>query len=178
HGGKTAARAAVSHSPEPFSNILLSLSEDAAVVFLMWFATRHAYAAAGIAVAGLALIAIMIRAVVRAMSSFFGRAEATLPKRPPSAPCAAPAAPPAVPVAFPPRPFAMLPAMPFTSGRKTGFEVVPVIVNGMPPLALLLPPNEPSAEVIVPMPPASFADILQLSWPAALTFAVPVTVPI
>ncbi len=80
HGGKTAARAAVSHSPEPFSNILLSLSEDAVVVFLMWFATRHHYAAAGIAVAGLALIAIMIRAVVRAMSSLFGRAEAALAK--------------------------------------------------------------------------------------------------
>jgi hypothetical protein len=80
HGGKTAARAAVSHSPEPFSNIALSLSEDAAVVFLMWFATRHAYAAAGIAVAGLALIAIMIRAVMRAMGSLFGRAEDTLAK--------------------------------------------------------------------------------------------------
>jgi len=46
----------------------------------MWFATRHHYAAAGIAVAGLALIAIMIRAVVRAMSSLFGRAEAALAK--------------------------------------------------------------------------------------------------
>ena len=28
HGGKTAVRAAVTHSPEPFSNIALSLSED------------------------------------------------------------------------------------------------------------------------------------------------------
>jgi hypothetical protein len=42
HSGKTAARAAVTPSPEPFSNIALSLSEDSAVVFLMWFATRHA----------------------------------------------------------------------------------------------------------------------------------------
>jgi hypothetical protein len=78
HGGKTAARAAVSHSPEPFSNIALSLSEDAAVVFLMWFVTRHAYAAAAIALAALALIAIMIRAVVRAMRNLFGGAERAL----------------------------------------------------------------------------------------------------
>src|SRR5580658_6522508 len=45
HSGKTAARAAVSHSPEPISNIALSLGEDGLVVFLMWFAARHAYAA-------------------------------------------------------------------------------------------------------------------------------------
>jgi Domain of unknown function (DUF4126) len=75
HGGKTAARAAVAHSPEPFSNIALSLSEDALVVFLMWLATRHAYAAAGIAVVGLAAVAIMIRFVVRAMRQLFGGAE-------------------------------------------------------------------------------------------------------
>lgn len=75
HGGKTAARAAVSHSPEPISNIALSLGEDALVVFLMWFATRHAYAAAGIAVAGLVVIAVMIRVVARAMRNLFGEAE-------------------------------------------------------------------------------------------------------
>jgi Domain of unknown function (DUF4126) len=79
HSGKTAARAAVAHSPEPFSNIALSLSEDALVVFLMWFATRHAYAA-GIAVAGLVVIAIMIRVVIRAMRNLFGDAEGALAK--------------------------------------------------------------------------------------------------
>jgi Domain of unknown function (DUF4126) len=78
HSGKTAARAAVSHSPEPLSNIALSLSEDALVVFLMWFATRHAYAAAGIAIAGLVVIALMIRVVVRAMRTLFGGAEGAL----------------------------------------------------------------------------------------------------
>ena len=56
----------------------------------------------------------------------------------------------------------MLPAMPLTSGRNTGFDVVPVMVNGMPSEFLLLL-NEVSADVTVPMPPASFADILQLS---------------
>jgi len=78
HGGKTAARAAVSHSPEPISNIMLSLGEDGLVVFLMWFAARHAYAAAGIAVVGLVAIAVMIRAVARAMRNLFGEAEGTL----------------------------------------------------------------------------------------------------
>ncbi len=81
HSGKTAARAAVSHSPEPFSNIALSLSEDGLVVFLMWFATRHAYAAAGIAVVGLIVIAVMIRAMARAMRNLFGDAEGALAKK-------------------------------------------------------------------------------------------------
>jgi hypothetical protein len=81
HSGKTAARAAVAHSPEPFSNIALSLSEDALVVFLTWFAARHAYAAAGIAVAGLVVIAVMIRAVLRAMRNLFGDAQEGLAER-------------------------------------------------------------------------------------------------
>ena len=40
HGGKTAVRAAVTPSPEPVSNISLSLGEDALAIFLTWFATR------------------------------------------------------------------------------------------------------------------------------------------
>jgi hypothetical protein len=59
----------------------LSLGEDALVVFLMWFATRHAYAAAAIAVVGLGVIAIMIRFVVRAMRNLFGEAEEALAAR-------------------------------------------------------------------------------------------------
>src|SRR5580693_1341329 len=43
HGGKMAVRAAVTPSPEPLSNITLSLGEDALAVFLTWFATRHPY---------------------------------------------------------------------------------------------------------------------------------------
>jgi Domain of unknown function (DUF4126) len=84
HGGKTAARAAIAHSPEPLSNIALSLGEDAVVVFLMWFATRHAYVAAGIAVVGLGVIAIMIRAVARAMRNLFGDTEGAFERTTPS----------------------------------------------------------------------------------------------
>src|SRR5579863_682337 len=45
HGGKTAVRAAVTPSPEPFSNISLSLAEDALAIVLTWLATRHPYLA-------------------------------------------------------------------------------------------------------------------------------------
>jgi len=41
HGGKTAVRAAVTPSPEPISNISLSLGENALAIFLTWFATRQ-----------------------------------------------------------------------------------------------------------------------------------------
>jgi Domain of unknown function (DUF4126) len=67
HGGKTAARAAITHSPEPFSNIALSLSEDAVVALLVWYATQHPFVAAGLVAVALATIAILTRFVVRAM---------------------------------------------------------------------------------------------------------------
>lgn len=75
HGGKTAARAAVTHSPEPFSNIALSLSEDAAVIFLIWFATRHPYVAAVIVAIGVVVIVLMIRLIVRALRNLFYNAK-------------------------------------------------------------------------------------------------------
>jgi len=75
HGGKTAARAAVTPSPEPFSNISLSLGEDALAIFLTWFATRHPYCAALIVIVFLALIVAVIRWVIRALKALFRRAE-------------------------------------------------------------------------------------------------------
>src|SRR5450631_2320817 len=50
HGGKTAVRAAITPSPEPVSNIALSAGEDVLAVGLTWFATRHPYTSAGIAI--------------------------------------------------------------------------------------------------------------------------------
>src|SRR5258707_11663106 len=41
HGAKASARAAVNASPEPFSNWVLSLGEDALAVWLTWMATVH-----------------------------------------------------------------------------------------------------------------------------------------
>jgi Domain of unknown function (DUF4126) len=75
HGGKTAARVAVTASPEPLSNIALSLSEDAIAIFLVWFATKHPYSAASIVLLGLVIVALTIRLVWRAMRSLFAGAE-------------------------------------------------------------------------------------------------------
>src|SRR5258708_11805540 len=41
HGTKASARAAVSTSPEPFSNWVLSFGEDLLAVWLTWMATAH-----------------------------------------------------------------------------------------------------------------------------------------
>jgi Domain of unknown function (DUF4126) len=75
HGGKTAVRAAVTPSPEPFSNIALSLAEDAVAVALTWLATRHPYLAGAIAVCFVAMIVVMTRWVVRALRRLFSGAE-------------------------------------------------------------------------------------------------------
>jgi hypothetical protein len=82
HGGKIAARTAVTHSPEPLTNIALSLGEDAAVVFLTWFATRHPYASAAIVGVALVLIAVMIRFVIRALQHMFADTRRTIDVRP------------------------------------------------------------------------------------------------
>ena len=78
HGGKTAARAAVTPSPEPFSNIALSVGEDAIAVSLTWFATRHPYVAAGVVVVFLGIIVVLARWVVRALRKLFRGAEQEL----------------------------------------------------------------------------------------------------
>ena len=78
HGGKTAMRAAVTPSPEPVSNIGLSLGEDALAIFLTWFATQHPYSAAAIVAVLLAIIAVLIRWIVRALRALFRGAEREL----------------------------------------------------------------------------------------------------
>jgi uncharacterized protein DUF4126 len=75
HSGKTAARAAVTPSPEPFSNIALSLGEDALAIGLTWLATRHPYIAGTLATIFVVIIALMIRWVIRAMRALFRGAE-------------------------------------------------------------------------------------------------------
>jgi hypothetical protein len=75
HGGKIAARTAVTPSPEPVSNFVLSAGEDTLAIFLTWFATQHPIAAAGIVVAFLVMIAVVMRWVVRAMKKLFRGAE-------------------------------------------------------------------------------------------------------
>jgi len=80
HGGKTAARAAITPSPEPNSNISLSAGEDAFAVFLTWFATKHPFVAAAIVVCLLGVIITLMRWVARALRALFRGAEQELAK--------------------------------------------------------------------------------------------------
>jgi hypothetical protein len=86
HGGKMATRAAVTPSPEPFSNIGLSLAEDALAIFLTWFATRHPFIAASIVLVLLVVIVVMIRWVVRALRALFRGARRRPPMEGPLSP--------------------------------------------------------------------------------------------
>jgi hypothetical protein len=76
HGGKLAIRAAVTPSPEPVSNVVLSLSEDAFTILLTWFATRHPFVAAAIVLVLIVVAVVLIRWVVRAIGAFFRYARA------------------------------------------------------------------------------------------------------
>jgi hypothetical protein len=78
HGGKTAARAAVTASPEPLSNITLSLGEDVLAIGLTWLATRHPYMAGTLAALFVVIIAFMARIVIRALRALFRGAEQEL----------------------------------------------------------------------------------------------------
>jgi hypothetical protein len=71
HGGKTAVRASVTPSPEPFSNITLSLAEDALAIALTWLATRHPYLAGTIALVLVATIVLLARLVIRSVKALF-----------------------------------------------------------------------------------------------------------
>lgn len=78
HGGKTAVRAAVTPSPEPFSNISLSTAEDVLAVFLTWFAARHPFWSAGIVTVLLLITLLLIRSVAKAIKALFRGAEQSL----------------------------------------------------------------------------------------------------
>jgi uncharacterized membrane protein len=71
HGGKMAVRAAVTPSPEPVSNMALSMGEDVAAVGLTWFATTHPYIAAGVTAVLVVLTFFAVRWVVRALKRLF-----------------------------------------------------------------------------------------------------------
>ena len=71
HSGKIAARAAVTPSPEPFSNMALSTGEDVFAVGLTWFATSHPYIAASIVAILLLVIILLVRWVWRALRNLF-----------------------------------------------------------------------------------------------------------
>ena len=69
HLVKAGTRLAVNTSPEPVTNIGLSVAEDAVVLGVVWFAVEHPVAAAGIAatllVLGLVVLVLAVRLVRR-----------------------------------------------------------------------------------------------------------------
>lgn len=73
HAGKTAARVAVTPSPEMFSNVALSLGEDALAIFITWFATSHPFLAAAIVVTFLVVMIVLVRFVMRGFRYLFLR---------------------------------------------------------------------------------------------------------
>jgi hypothetical protein len=79
HGWKTAARAAANTSPEPVSNLFLSLTEDAVAIFLVWFATQHPYIAAAIVIVLVVLILLSIRWMVRVARRFWASRKRAAP---------------------------------------------------------------------------------------------------
>jgi hypothetical protein len=73
HTGKTALRAGVTPSPEPFSNMALSASEDVLAIFLTWLATKHPYLAASIAIVLLILLVLAIHWIWRMLRRMYRR---------------------------------------------------------------------------------------------------------
>jgi hypothetical protein len=73
HGSKTAARALVTPSPEPVSNIALSASEDVGAVGITWLATQHPWAAASITIGLLLVSILMVRWVIKALQGLWQR---------------------------------------------------------------------------------------------------------
>jgi len=78
HGGKTALRAAVTPSPEPFSNMALSFGEDVGAISLTWVATQHPYIAAAVVAVLLLIVIVCVRWVVRSLRSLYRRAAAAI----------------------------------------------------------------------------------------------------
>lgn len=75
HGSKLAVRTAVTPTPEPFSNIALSVGEDVGAISLTWLATQHPIIAGTIAAICLLLCILAIRYIIHALRRMFQRVE-------------------------------------------------------------------------------------------------------
>lgn len=86
HAAKLTTRAAVNTSPEPFSNVAVSLFEDGFVVFMLWLAATHpvwfAIALAAtlvVAVLLLFVLAKFLRVVAQRLHRFFSQGKRRSP---------------------------------------------------------------------------------------------------
>jgi hypothetical protein len=78
HATKMTTRAAVNTSPEPFSNVAVSLAEDGFVVFMLWLSATHPVAFGVLLVVSIVLSVILLvvlvkflRKVLRGVNDFF-----------------------------------------------------------------------------------------------------------
>jgi hypothetical protein len=72
HAGKAGTRAAANTSPEPFSNWILSLSEDAFVIGLGFLALQYPVAAAVVALVLIIAIVLALRFLIKAFQRRWG----------------------------------------------------------------------------------------------------------
>jgi hypothetical protein len=73
HFTKAGTRAAVNTSPEPFSNWILSFSEDAFVLSLGFVALKYPLVAAAVVLVGVALMVVFAAWIARAVRRRWGR---------------------------------------------------------------------------------------------------------
>lgn len=72
HGAKATTRAAANTSPEPISNVVLSLVEDALAIGVTTLALKYPVAAAVVVLVLLLLCVMIIRGIVRFVKRTFG----------------------------------------------------------------------------------------------------------
>lgn len=81
HAVKAGTRLAVNTSPEPASNIAISIGEDVVVLALVWFAIEHPYIAAGIAGVLLLIGLVVLYFAIRVIRSGWRRFQAWRQRR-------------------------------------------------------------------------------------------------
>jgi hypothetical protein len=79
---KATARAAVNTSPEPFSNVAVSLLEDGLVVGAMWLATQHPFVFGIALVIALVLMGLLLVSLFRFLKAIIRRIGAWFPAVP------------------------------------------------------------------------------------------------
>lgn len=78
HGTKAAVRIGANLSPEPFSNIGLSLAEDLVVIGSSWVIASHPIVMIAVVAAFLCVAALLFRKIVRTLRAFFERSYAKM----------------------------------------------------------------------------------------------------
>ncbi|GIX34933.1 MAG: hypothetical protein KatS3mg126_0712 [Lysobacteraceae bacterium] len=73
HLGKSGARLAVNHAPEPFTNWTLSLAEDGLVLFGLWLAWQHPWLFLGLLLGFLLVLLWLLPRLWRVARSLLGR---------------------------------------------------------------------------------------------------------